>query len=127
MVYNTLALLAANIRANQRARKAAVELTDRAAARIKELLEKRNQEYLRLGVKRRGCNGLAYTLNYTDKKNKFDEEVDEMGVRILIDPGALMHVVGTKMDFVEDRLKSEFIFINPNSKGSCGCGESFTT
>ncbi|XP_020528837.1 iron-sulfur assembly protein IscA-like 1, mitochondrial isoform X3 [Amborella trichopoda] len=62
-----------------------------------------------------------------DEKGKFDELVEDKGVKILIDPKALMHVIGTQMDFVDDTLKSEFIFINPNSKGQCGCGESFMT
>ncbi|XP_069145382.1 iron-sulfur assembly protein IscA-like 1, mitochondrial isoform X2 [Solanum lycopersicum] len=61
------------------------------------------------------------------EKGKFDELIEEKGVKILIDPKALMHVIGTKMDFVDDKLRSEFIFINPNSKGQCGCGESFMT
>lgn len=85
------------------------------------------QEYLKLGVKRRGCNGLAYTLNYADKPEKFDELVESNGVKMLIDPGAIMHVLGTKMDFIEDKLRSEFVFVNPNAKGTCGCGESFTS
>ncbi|KAF8395389.1 hypothetical protein HHK36_019335 [Tetracentron sinense] len=63
----------------------------------------------------------------TDEKGKFDELIEDKGVKILIDPKALMHVIGTKMDFVDDKLRSEFIFINPNSKGQCGCGESFMT
>ncbi|KAF8762131.1 hypothetical protein HU200_009674 [Digitaria exilis] len=64
---------------------------------------------------------------YLDEKGKFDELVEEKGVKVLIDPKALMHVIGTKMDYVDDPLKSEFVFINPNSKGECGCGESFMT
>ncbi|EFJ10896.1 hypothetical protein SELMODRAFT_228144 [Selaginella moellendorffii] len=107
-------------------KKQAIALSDSAAKRIRQLLDLRNKDYLRVGVKVRGCNGYSYTMNYADQAERHDELVEDKGVKVLIDPRALMKIIGTKMDFIEDRLKSEFVFLNPNATGTCGCGESFT-
>jgi iron-sulfur cluster assembly accessory protein len=64
-------------------------------------------------------------MNYTSEKSKLDEEVEQSGVKVLVENKAVMYLLGTKMDYIEDEIKSEFVFVNPNSKGSCGCGESF--
>ena len=103
-------------------------VTDAAAQRLKELLD-HNQDGavgIRLGTKKRGCNGLSYTLNYVKEISDKDEPLTTSnGVRVFIEPMALMNVIGTTMDWVETELSAEFTFTNPNSKGECGCGESF--
>lgn len=106
---------------------AALEVTPAAADRIRYLLSRRTPPAagVRIGLRTRGCNGMAYTLNYADDANSFDEKVEIEGAKVFIDPRALMHIVGTKMDFVDNDLVSEFVFHNPNAKGTCGCGESF--
>ena len=112
-----------------RRRPRAMEVTPSASRRIKELLRARNKEYLKIGVKTRGCNGMTYTMNYAEEgeRKKFDELVEtDDGVKIIVEPNALMSIIGTKMDYVSDRLRSEFVFENPNAKAECGCGESFT-
>lgn len=106
-----------------------ITLTESAAGRIKMLLtDKPDSLGVKVGVRRRGCNGYSYTMNYAEKDEegleKF-EPVDAHGVRVYVDPKAVFFLVGTAMDYVETPLSAEFTFTNPNSKGSCGCGESF--
>lgn len=84
-----------------------------------------NSKLLRFGLKNRGCSGLAYNLEYVDKKDKYDEVVEQDGVTVLVESRALLSIIGTKVDYVKSRLEEKFVFENPNSKGTCGCGESF--
>lgn len=106
---------------------AAISITDNAAERIQAMLAARGKpsEGVRVGIRTRGCSGLSYTIEYADAVNKFDEVVEDKGVKVLIDPKAIMFLLGTEMDFVEEKFKSGFTFTNPNEKGRCGCGESF--
>ncbi|EDW62589.1 iron-sulfur cluster assembly 1 homolog, mitochondrial [Drosophila novamexicana] len=109
------------------ATRAALTLTPAAVQRIKSLLQDKPEVIgLKVGVRQRGCNGLSYTLDYASTKDKLDEEVVQDGVKVFIDKKAQLSLLGTEMDFVESKLTSEFVFNNPNIKGTCGCGESFS-
>jgi iron-sulfur cluster assembly protein len=106
---------------------AVITISDAAAARIQAMLDERGKESagIRVGVRNAGCSGLAYTLEYADSIESFDEVVADKGVTVLIDPKAVMFLIGSEMDYVEETLSSGFTFNNPNEKGKCGCGESF--
>ncbi len=105
----------------------AMVITDSAVGRVKKLLAQRGKPTfgIRLGIRTAGCSGLSYTLEFADAKGEYDELIEQDGVNILIDPKAAMFLIGTEMDFVEEKLKSGFVFSNPNEKGRCGCDESF--
>ncbi len=105
----------------------AMTLTDAAVARIKALLDAADKPVvgLRVGVKAQGCSGMSYFVEYAEKDLPFEEVVEDKGVRVLIDPAATMFLIGSEMDYREDKLQSGFVFDNPNAKGHCGCGESF--
>ncbi|GAB5357235.1 hypothetical protein AAMO2058_000356800 [Amorphochlora amoebiformis] len=111
-------------------KKDVVTVSEEAAIRIRDLIEKKNDPTIsgiRLGVRSRGCNGLSFVMDYQQdgKEGKLDEKVSAHGVDVYIDSKAVFYIIGTKMDWVEDDLRAEFTFENPNAKGQCGCGESF--
>jgi len=107
--------------------RAALTLTQSAVEKVKSVLSGNPEAVaLKVGVRTRGCNGLSYTLDYASGKGKWDEEVQQDGVTIYIDRKAQLSLLGTEMDYTETKLASEFVFNNPNIKGTCGCGESFS-
>lgn len=117
--------LRAKPRPKLRARKAAMKLTPGAVSQLRELLNQPQPKLIKVGVKNRGCSGLAYHLEFVEKPGMFDEEVEQDGVKVLIDSKALFSIIGSEMDWVEDKLNQRFVFKNPNIKEQCGCGESF--
>lgn len=106
----------------------AITLTDRAAERIKAIMARAETPKIgvRLGVKNGGCAGMEYTMDYADAQNPLDEVVEDKGVTILIEPKAVLFLLGTEMDYEEDKLSAGFRFNNPNQTDACGCGESVT-
>ena len=108
-----------------RRRPQVLTLTDAAAARVRTLMQGKPDAFgLRLGVKKGGCAGMEYAISFADAPGKFDEVVEDKGVRVVIDPAAVLYLLGTEMDFKTDKLSSQFVFNNPNQKSACGCGES---
>ncbi|MFT7144155.1 MAG: iron-sulfur cluster assembly protein [Alphaproteobacteria bacterium] len=107
---------------------ALITITDQAAEKMLGMLTKRGtpEAYIRMGIKTAGCSGLGYRLEYADVPEMGDELVEEGGARVLIDAKALIYIIGTEVGFESTDLKEGFVFTNPNQKGECGCGESFT-
>lgn len=102
-----------------------LKLTERAAARIRAIMAQKGESAgLRIGVKKGGCAGMEYTMEWTADKKPFDEVVEHDGARVLIDAKAVIYLLGSEMDYKSDKLASQFVFTNPNQTGACGCGES---
>jgi iron-sulfur cluster assembly protein len=103
-----------------------VTLTDAAAEKIKDIMAGADRPILgvRVGVKNGGCAGMSYTMDYADSINPLDERVDDKGVTLLVDPKAVLFLLGTEMDYRIDKLSAQFVFNNPNQTSACGCGES---
>ena len=104
-----------------------ITLTDAAAERIKALMARSDDPVLglRVGITTKGCSGLSYKIEYAREKKQFEEKVEQDGVTLFIDPTAVMFLIGSEMDYREDKFQTGFVFSNPNESGRCGCGESF--
>ena len=104
-----------------------ISLSDNAVARIKEIMSKAEKGLvgLRVGVKSGGCAGMSYIMEYTKEVKPNDEIIEDKGVKLFVDPGAIMYLLGTEMDYKKEQFSSSFIFKNPNETERCGCGESF--
>ena len=112
--------------ASVRPRPQVMRLTESAASRIKDILARADKPVagVRVGVKNGGCAGMSYTMEYAEQIHPNDEIVDDKGVRLLIDPKAVLFLLGTEMDYKADKLSTQFVFNNPNQTSACGCGES---
>ena len=104
-----------------------ITLSDRAADRVKEIIATAKEPIVgvRVGVSSGGCAGMSYVMEYAKKANANDEVIEDKGVKVLIDPKAIMYLLGTEMDYKKEELSSTFVFKNPNETERCGCGESF--
>ena len=107
--------------------KQAITLSNSAATRIKEIMSKdeKNSLGVRVGVKSGGCAGMSYIMEYAKEINPNDEVIEDKGVKVFVDSGAIMYLLGTEMDYKKDKFSSSFVFKNPNETERCGCGESF--
>ena len=107
--------------------KQVISLTENAALRIKEIMSKDENKSVcvRVGVKSGGCAGMSYIMEYAKEINPNDEVIEDKGVKVFIDPGAIMYLLGTEMDYKKEQFSSSFVFKNPNETERCGCGESF--
>jgi iron-sulfur cluster assembly protein len=110
----------------RRERPKPVKLTDAAAARLQEIMAGADGKYLglRVGVANGGCAGMSYTMAYAEDTKPFEEVMEDKGVKIFIDPKAILFLIGTELDFVQEKLGARFTFNNPNQTSACGCGES---
>ena len=104
-----------------------IKLSDNAATRIKEIMSKADNSTIgvRVGVKSGGCGGMSYVMEYAKESKKDEEVIEDKGVKVFIDPNAIMYLLGTEMDYKKDKFSSQFVFKNPNETERCGCGESF--
>ena len=111
-----------------RPRPKVVTLTNKAAARMAEIMAGADENYIgvKIGVKNGGCAGMEYTMEYATEAGPIDEIVEENGIKVIIDPKAILFLIGTQIDYVEEKLSQRFIFNNPNQTDACGCGESVT-
>ncbi len=109
-----------------RPRPKVMTLTPAAAARVKAIMASKGPEVqgLKIGIKKGGCAGMEYTMSWADKVDRLDEVIEADGARVIIDPQAVLYLLGTEMDYKVDKLSAQFVFNNPNQKGACGCGES---
>ncbi|GAB4065754.1 iron-sulfur cluster assembly accessory protein [Ancylobacter sonchi] len=112
--------------ADIRSRPPVMRLTEAAAARVRSLMERSDSKGagLRVGIKNGGCAGMEYTMEFAEEAGRFDEIIEDKGARVLIDPKAILYLLGTEMDYKIDKMSAQFVFNNPNQTSACGCGES---
>jgi|TARA_B100000809_G_scaffold222905_1_gene232166 iron-sulfur cluster assembly protein len=105
-------------------------LTESAVSRVRRIMELRDEEPpaigVRIGVRNAGCSGMTYSMDYATEVSEMDEVIDAGDVKVMVDPAAIMFLIGTELDYKEEKLSSGFVFNNPNVTSTCGCGESFT-